>query len=248
MKIEQVTVQYGANIALNNVSIDVEPGSIHAIIGPNGAGKSTLFGAISGEHRVRSGRITVDGGADLTRLSVQARVREAGIVRSFQVARIFSGLTVRENFLVTLLSAQRRPMRFWRSASHYVKQSVVADAADRVRLSDSLEVRADQLAQGDRKRLEIGMALALGARVLLLDEPTAGMSSEETRETAETLASLWSQETLTILLTEHDLDLVFGLARRVTVLNRGQIFCTDAPEAVRANDEVRAMYMASNYE
>jgi branched-chain amino acid transport system ATP-binding protein len=244
LELEGVHKWYGANLALEDVTLQIPEGELHAIIGPNGAGKSTLFGVIAGEHLTEKGRV-VFGGRDVTRMSPPRRVA-AGMARAFQVARVFPALTVAQNLEVAVLAASHKGFVFWRSTRSCLDDGQLQAALDRVRLTRLAGRRARQLSQGDRKRLEIAMALALGARLLLLDEPTAGMSPEETDETVELVRSLWRDGGLTVLLTEHDMKVVFGLAQRITVLQQGRVLCTGDPREVARRPDVIEAYLGKD--
>ncbi|MCL6595902.1 MAG: ABC transporter ATP-binding protein [Firmicutes bacterium] len=241
LRLEGVTKRYGAHVVLDDVTLDVEPGTLHAIIGPNGAGKSTLFGVVSGEHTVARGRVLL-GGRDVTRVPAATRVG-MGVARAFQVARVFPDLTVADNVLVAVLASHRLTQVFWRRRVPERTEREARRALERMQLTALADRPARSLSQGDRKRLEIGMALALDARLLLLDEPTAGMSPEETAATTRLIREVWRETGVTVLLTEHDMQVVFDLAQRLTVLHRGRVLCTDVPERVRERPDVAEVYL-----
>ena len=234
--------RYGGNWALNGVDLDIEPGELRAVIGPNGAGKSTLFGAIAGEHRPTEGSVSMDG-EDITRLPAHRKARK-GVIRTFQVTRNFPEMTVRENVEIAVLNGQRQAWQMWRPIPKQVSDRAMERLGD-VNMQGMSNVKAGELSQGDRKRLEIAGALAMEPRVLLLDEPTAGMSPEETHRTTDLIEEVWEREGLTVLLTEHDIQMVFRLAANVTVLHRGQLLCTDTAEAIRERDDVREIYLGT---
>jgi branched-chain amino acid transport system ATP-binding protein len=237
--------RYGGNWALNGVDLDVEPGELRAVIGPNGAGKSTLFGSIAGEHRPTEGTVTMNG-EDITRLPAYRKARK-GVVRTFQVTRNFPEMTVRENVEIAVLTGQSQGWQMWRPIPAQVSERAMDRLGD-VNMQDLAAVKAGSLSQGDRKRLEIAGALAMDPQVLLLDEPTAGMSPEETHRTTDLIEEVWRREGLTVLLTEHDIQMVFRLAANVTVLHRGRLLCTDTAEAVRERDDVREIYLGTEEE
>lgn len=236
-------VSFGGNRALDGVELSIAAGEVHAVIGPNGAGKSTLFGALAGEHRLDAGAVRLDG-ADITRLSAQGRVRR-GIGRAFQVARVFPALSVTDNVSTAVLARRRRSAVFWTRgpvrAGHEEAQELLSELG----LGRLSNVLAGDLSQGDRKRLEIATVLALRPRVLLLDEPTAGMSPEETDSTVELVRGLWADHSLTVLITEHDMDVVFGIAQTVTVLHRGRVLCSGDPSSIRSREDVAEVYLGS---
>ncbi|MGH3274613.1 MAG: ABC transporter ATP-binding protein [Streptosporangiaceae bacterium] len=240
LEVRGISKKYGSNIALNDVSMSVDPQSVHAVIGPNGAGKSTLFGVIAGEYRCDTGEIRLNGKQLPKRTHECVR---AGVVKAFQVARIFSSMSVAENMELAVICAKGRERRFWYGARRAAARAEVLEQVERVGLGDQSRRLAATLAQGDRKRLEIGLALAAGASVVLLDEPTAGMSPEETNHTVELVRRLQAEQGVTVLITEHDMDVVYGLADRITVLHRGAVLMTGEPEAVRADKRVLEVYM-----
>ena len=241
LEVRGVEVRYGGVLALNDVSLTVPPGQLHAVIGPNGAGKSTLFGVISGEHRPVRGTVHL-GDHDVTGWPAHRRVH-AGLARAFQVARVFPRLTVLENALMAVLASRRLTKVFWRPAGDAESLRASRDALAAVGMGALEDRVAGQLAQGDRKRLEIGMALSLSARALLLDEPTAGMSPEETEATVDLVARLHKERGLTVLLTEHDMNVVFRLAEVLTVMHRGRLLVSGSPEDVRNRPEVAEIYL-----
>jgi branched-chain amino acid transport system ATP-binding protein len=244
VEVRNVVKRFAGNTALDDVELSVPAGQVHAVIGPNGAGKSTLFGVIAGEHRPDRGTVHV-AGRDVTSMSAHRRVK-AGVARAFQVARVFAEMTVEENVTVAVVAAHDTSRVFWSGRGLRRARRPVAEALDEMRLGDLRSRQARALSQGDRKRLEIAMALVLEPKLLLLDEPTAGMSPEETAATVELVHELWARTGLTVLLTEHDMQVVFGLAQQLTVLNRGSVLCTGAPGAVRERDDVREIYLGAS--
>ncbi|TAM86693.1 MAG: ATP-binding cassette domain-containing protein, partial [Jatrophihabitans sp.] len=204
LQLTGVVKRFGAHVVLDGVDLQVEQGTIHAVIGPNGAGKSTLFGVIAGEHRPDHGRVSIDGRA-ITRLGPSRRVR-LGVARAFQVAHVFPSLTVLDNVVSAALTTGRHAHRIWPSAAMRHAREQARATLEETGLTRLSGVRAHELSQGDRKRLEIAVTLQLRPRVLLLDEPTAGMSPEETAETVALVHDLWARSGLTVLLTEHDMS------------------------------------------
>lgn len=232
---------FDGNPALDDVTLEVAAGELHAVIGPNGAGKSTLFASLAGEFRLDRGHVYFDG-KDITRFSAPRRVR-LGIGRAFQVASVFPSLTVAENVAAGVLSSRHRTAVFWSSRALRRSRGEVERLLESMRLVPLADRPARDLSQGDRKRLEIAVVLALQPSVLLLDEPTAGMSPEETEATTQLVRELWAEHGMTVLLTEHDMDVVFGLAQKVTVLHRGHILCSGDPEEVRGRADVAEVYL-----
>ena len=244
VEVRNVVKRFAGNTALDDVELAVPTGQVHAVIGPNGAGKSTLFGVIAGEHRPDRGSVHV-AGRDVTSMSAHRRVK-AGVARAFQVARVFSEMTVEENVTAAVVAAHDTSRVFWSGRGLRRARQPVADALEQMGLADLRERQARALSQGDRKRLEIAMALVLEPKLLLLDEPTAGMSPEETAATLELVRELWTRTGLTVLLTEHDMQVVFGLAQQLTVLNRGHVLCTGDPGVVRERDDVKEIYLGAS--
>jgi branched-chain amino acid transport system ATP-binding protein len=236
---EALTKRFGALEAVRDVTLGVAPGARHAIIGPNGSGKTTLFNLLSGELRADRGRVLL-AGADVTSLSPDARAR-AGLTRSFQTNNLYPALSVRENLAVAATLALGRAPVFWRGLGgfHAVRQRVEEIAAA-VRLGDALDERVAALPYGTQRQLELGLALAIRPKVLLLDEPTAGMSTEETRAMTALLAAL--PRTVTLVVIEHDMGVVFDLAERITVLDYGRILAEGTPQQVRGSALVRERY------
>lgn len=245
VEVRGVVKRFAGTLALDDVSLTVRAGQLHAVIGPNGAGKSTLFGVIAGEYRPDRGTVHV-AGRDVTRVASHRRVR-AGVARAFQVARIFPDMTVRQNVAAAVVAANGSARVFWRGKPLQSASSAVNEALERLGLIAIGDQVARALSQGDRKRLEIAMALVLRPKLLLLDEPTAGMSPEETASTVELVRGLWSRGGLTVLLTEHDMQVVFDLAQQLTVLDRGHVLCSGNPAAVRERDDVKEIYLGRSH-
>lgn len=239
--VRNVVKRFAGNLALDDVDLIVPAGQIHAVIGPNGAGKSTLFGVIAGEHRPDRGSVHV-AGRDVTSMSAHRRVR-TGVARAFQVARVFPEMTVEENVTAAVVAAHNTSRVFWRGRGLRAAHEPVVAALEQMGLAELRSREARALSQGDRKRLEIAMALVLEPKLLLLDEPTAGMSPEETASTVTLVHELWTRTGLTVLLTEHDMQVVFDLAQQLTVLNRGHVLCTGDPASVRERQDVKEIYL-----
>jgi branched-chain amino acid transport system ATP-binding protein len=242
LELDNLTKRYGGLVAVNRVTMRVDVGEVRAVIGPNGAGKTSLFHLITGVVRATEGDVRFNGHS-LTGLSPH-RICQAGLSRTFQLTALFPEMTAREN---TRLSAQARLARRWQP---YGGGSVFAEAArrgdealERLGLSDVAGRPAGLLSHGDQRLLEVAMALAQRPRVLLLDEPTQGLSVEETQSAVETLSGLLADGQLTVLLVEHDMEVVFRLARKITVLHRGSVIADDVPEVVKADANVQAAYL-----
>lgn len=239
--VQSITKQFGGNTALNKVDLQIPASQIHAVIGPNGAGKSTLFAAIAGELKLDSGAILLDG-RDVTKMSPQRRVRH-GVGRAFQVARLFPTLSVRDNLVTAILSRDSKSLVFWSHRAVREARIEAEQLLEEIRMAEMSYREAGSLSQGDRKRLEIAMVLALQPQLLLLDEPTAGMSPDETEATAYLIRQLWTERALTVLITEHDMDVVFGLAQQVTVMFRGGVLCSGDPRTIREREDVAEVYL-----
>ena len=240
LTIEGLTKRFGGVIASDDIVLDVMQGELHAIIGPNGAGKTTLIGQLTGELSSNAGRIHFDG-ADITALPVYRR-SAMGLARSFQITSLFADFTALDNVALAVQAHAGHSFRFWRDARREEQLRAPARAAlDRVGLGKRAEVVVANLSHGEHRQLEIAMALATKPRMLLLDEPMAGMGPEESARMVATLREL--KRDLTILLIEHDMEAVFALADRITVLVYGRVIATGQPAAIRANPEVRTAYL-----
>jgi branched-chain amino acid transport system ATP-binding protein len=239
-----ISKSYGTFRVLKDVDLRVRRGATHAIIGPNGAGKTTLFRVLSGEAFAENGIIRY-GARDITAMSGWRRVR-MGIGRTFQVARIFRELSVLDNMLVAAEAFERNStglhLRLFAAGARAARERVVDALAD-VGLSSKADNPASSLSHGDKKRLELGMALVLRPELLMLDEPMAGMSPSERSASVELIARLKQQNDITLLLTEHDMNVVFKLATDLTVLNYGEIVASGEPSMVRRSPLVRELYL-----
>ena len=242
LELDGLTKRYGGLVAVNQVSMRVETGEVRAVIGPNGAGKTSLFHLITGVVRATEGEVRFDG-RKLTGLS-SYQICQAGLSRTFQLTSLFPEMTAREN---ARLSAQARLALRWQP---YGGAAVFAEAArrgdealERLGLTDVANRPAGLLSHGDQRLLEVAMALAQRPRILLLDEPTQGLSVEETLSAVDTLSGLLADGQLTVLLVEHDMEVVFRLAQKITVLHRGTVIADDVPEVVKADADVQAAYL-----
>lgn len=232
--------RFGGVIATDHVSLEIKRGELHALIGPNGAGKTTLIAQLTGQLRPDAGTMHF-AGRDITHLPTPARAR-LGLARSFQLTSVLQDFTALDNVALAVQAHQGHSFRFWKPARHDASLRHPAMAALReVGLSARAEVLAAQLSHGEQRQLEIAMALASDPSMLLLDEPTAGMGPDESARLVDYLKTLKGKRT--ILLVEHDMDVVFALADRITVLVYGRAIATDAPAAIHANTEVRQAYL-----
>jgi branched-chain amino acid transport system ATP-binding protein len=235
-----LTRRFGGLTAVNNVSLDLHVGEVHAVIGTNGAGKSTLINMLSGEIAASAGIIRLNG-QDVTRLSQPKRAR-AGIGRSYQRTTIFPGFTVLENCRLAAQAALQRPWALWEAAAHCAHSVDTArEVMEAAGISDAAHMQAGSLSHGKKRQLEIAMCLATRPKALLLDEPLAGMGAEETGRMLAMLERL--KQTHAVLLVEHDMDAVFRVAGRITVMVNGEVIASDAPDAIRGNAEVQLAYL-----
>jgi branched-chain amino acid transport system ATP-binding protein len=234
---------FGALLATDGVDLEVRAGETHAIIGPNGAGKTTLIGQLAGNLRPDSGRIRF-GGEDITRLSGPARSKK-GLARSFQITSIYRDFSALDNVALAVQAHAGHSFRFWKAARQDKALTDPAmQALTQVGLQNRAHVLAANLSHGEQRQLEIAMALAGAPRLLLLDEPVAGMGTEESQRMVNFLATLRGRQTM--VLVEHDMDAVFTLADRISVLVYGRIIATGAPAEIRANAEVRRAYLGED--
>ncbi|MGX7006099.1 ABC transporter ATP-binding protein [Caballeronia sp. KNU42] len=242
LRTESLVKRYGGILVTNDVSLGIDAGEIHAIIGPNGAGKTTLVSQLSGELAPSEGRI-IFCGEDVTSLPIYKRARR-GLLRSYQITSVFEAFTVKENAVLCAMGTTEHSFRFWRSMLDR-KQAVLAadealEAAGLARLAD---VPVAALGYGERRELELAMALAARPKLLLLDEPMAGMSPHESLAVVSLLRRLKGR--YSILLIEHDMDAVFALADRITVLANGKVICTGTPAEIRENPQIKDIYLGN---
>jgi branched-chain amino acid transport system ATP-binding protein len=240
LRIESLSKRFGGVIASDAISLDVPQGELHAIIGPNGAGKTTLITQLIGELRSDTGRVRF-AGEDITDLPTWRR-SQLGLARSFQITSLFLDFTAIDNVALAVQAHSGHSFRFWRDARKDASlRKPAAAALARVGLADRADVPVASLSHGEHRQLELAMALATNPRMLLLDEPMAGMGPEQTARMVEMLRALKGE--LTILLIEHDMEAVFALADRLTCMVYGRVIATGAPEAIRNNAEVRQAYL-----
>ncbi len=243
LKVEGLIKHFGGVHAIDNIDFDIELGEIHAVIGPNGAGKTTFVAQLSGLLAPDAGSIVFDG-HDITGLNAPQR-SHLGLARSFQITSIFRNFTALENVALSIQAHAGHSFRFWRAA---MSDPELVDPArallDEIGLGARAGILASNLAHGEQRQLEIAMALATGPKLLLLDEPTAGMGPDDSERIRGFLAGL--KGTYSMLLIEHDMDTVFALADRITVLVYGKAIATGTPEEIRGNDEVRSAYLGED--
>lgn len=240
LQVASITKAFAGFVAVKNVSLEVERGEIHAVIGPNGAGKSTLFNLITGHLPIDSGTVHFEG-ERIDGLPPHAIVRR-GIGRSFQRINVFPRLTVIDNVQTAVVAEAGHEMTFWRLLGNGGLDKSQA-LLETVGLSEDADRIAGQLSYGKQKQLELALALAAEPRILLLDEPTAGMSPAETEASIALVARIVERSGMTLLFTEHDMTVVFGIAHRISVLHHGEILATGTPAEIRADPKVQEVYL-----
>ena len=243
LKVEHLNKAFGGLLATCDVSYEMQTGELSAIIGPNGAGKSTFFNLLTGYHKADSGRVFFKG-KDITNQPPH-RIARLGIARAFQVSNIYLALTTYENVRQAVLARQKKTLNFFTPAQRLAKEETL-ELLDVTGLAQHADRVAGNLSQGDKKRLELAIALGSKPELLFLDEPTAGMSGEETHETMNLIKRLNQEMSLTILFTEHDMSVVFGYAKRLTVLHQGAIIAEGSPEEVRSNETAQKIYLGED--
>ncbi len=243
LELRNVSKRFGGLVATDEVTLELKPGEVHALIGPNGAGKTTLIGQISGSLGSDGGAILFEG-RDITRATQHARVR-AGLARSYQITSMFKRFTVLDNLALAVQARSGSSFSFWRPVS---EEAPLFDEARMIAGEIGLAGReaavAAALAHGEQRALEVGLALATRPRLVLLDEPMAGMGPEESENMIARLERIRAR--ITVLLVEHDMDAVFRLADRVSVLVSGRVIASGAPAAIRAHPEVRKAYLGED--
>jgi branched-chain amino acid transport system ATP-binding protein len=245
LEVRNVSKRFGSLAAVRDVSLSVEKGELRAIIGPNGAGKTTFFNLISGFFPPSTGTIVFDG-RDITAVSAHRRVA-AGIARTFQITEIFPELTVFENLRISAEVTAGFRLRTWMSRAETMQvRARVEQTLDVAGLSAKGDRLVGELSHGDQRVAELAMALALEPRLLLLDEPTVGMGERETDEITQLIRRLHEGRDMTIVLIEHDMRVVFGLADRITVLDRGSLLAEGTPHEIASNEAVQAAYLGES--
>ena len=241
--VDSLVKSFGGLLAIDDLSFQVKEGEIHAVIGPNGAGKTTLISQLSGEIKSDSGTVLFDG-INISGMDVHLR-SSLGLARSFQITNIFLDLTAHDNVSLAVQAHASHSFKFWKDArkDHEIRQPALK-FLKQVGLENRAEVVAGKLSHGEHRQLEIAMALATRPKLLLLDEPMAGMGQKESLSMVEIIRELKGK--LTILLIEHDMDVVFTLADKITVLLNGRCIATDSPEIIRKNPEVKKAYLGED--
>ena len=239
LSLKGLSKRFGGVVAVDRVTLEVRAGEVHGLIGPNGAGKTTLIHQVSGSLPADTGEILFEH-RDITRLAAHQRVR-GGLARSYQVTSLFRRFSVLDNLALAVQARSGSSFSFWRPvAAERALFDEARDIAARINLK-RVDVPAASLSHGEQRALEVGLALATRPKLLLLDEPMAGMGPEESKRMIDLVRRV--RETVTLLLVEHDMDAVFRLADRISVMVNGRLIATGAPEAIRRNDEVRKAYL-----
>ncbi len=244
LTLQNVSRRFGALTALNNISLAVDPGELRAVIGPNGAGKTTLFNLISGFFPPSDGSIIFDG-KPITKVNPASLVK-MGIIRTFQITEIFLDLTVYENLRVAVETAFGINLRPWIGAGKRREvESRVEELMEIVNIASKADRVAGELSHGDQRVVEVGIALSRQPKLLLLDEPTAGMGDEETNHMTDLIRKLNKVQKITMLFIEHDMNIVFGVADRITVLDNGTMLAEGNAQEIAANPRVQAAYLGA---
>jgi len=239
--------EFGGLVAVDNVSIQIERGSTHSIIGPNGAGKTTFFNLLTGKYRPTRGTVFYKGG-DITRLPIHRRAH-VGIGRSFQITNIFPNLTVLENVRLAVQALGGVSFQFWRRADSfdsYIRRAL--DILERLGLGDIAVMPANVLPHGGKRKLELAILLAADPELLLLDEPTAGMASEQVPELMKIIAEISSTGNRTIVMVEHNMNVVMGISDHITVMNAGRVLTEGTPSEIAADKIVQNVYLGGLYD
>ncbi len=240
LTVENIKKSFDGFVAVNEVSLSVKKGEICSIIGPNGAGKTTLFNLITGHIPADSGRVTFKG-IDISKMPPH-KICRLGMGRSFQRTNIFPRLTVFQNIQAALVAHRGMGLNFFKMVDPLFRQET-AEILERVGLKEFSETMSGSLSYGYQKQLELGIALASNPELLLLDEPTAGMSAQETRQTIALIEKISREKGLTLLFTEHDMEVVFSIAERILVLHQGKLIAEGTPEEIKQNKEVQKVYL-----
>ena len=241
LKINNLKKSFGGIVATDNVNLELEKQTINAIIGPNGAGKTTLFNLITGKLKSDSGSIFIEN-REITNLD-ETETTHIGIARAFQITNIFPNLTVYESIKLALLSKKNELNNMW---TRFKDHKVNSDADDIMKLAGLIKSKntvSSELSHGDQKLLDIALALCLKPKLLLLDEPTAGMGPEERWKMIDRIKELWKKTKITIVFIEHDMDIVFGIAQKIFVLQQGAILAEGNPQEIKKNQKVIKAYL-----
>ena len=247
LEAHEIRKQFGALVAVDDVSLAVEEGTLHSIIGPNGAGKTTLFNLVSGTLKPSSGRVVFKG-SDITDLPMHQTIHR-GIGRSFQITNIFPNLTIFENIRLAAQALGNDSFRIFRSHRSYPTYTErTEEVLHQVGLTTKAALPARTLPHGDQRKLELGMILAPDPEVLMLDEPTAGMASEQVPELLALISSIQSAGNKTVVLVEHNMNVVMRVSDRITVMHQGRVLAEGTPAEISANRDVQTAYLGTLYD
>ncbi|KZY34503.1 ABC transporter ATP-binding protein [Roseovarius sp. HI0049] len=247
LEVKNVNKRFGGLQALGDVNLSVEENSVHAIIGPNGAGKSTLLNCLIGKLIPDTGSVMFDGQSVLGRKPYE--INQMGISRVFQTPEIFSDLTVLENMMIPIFATRDGAFRMHAIEKTENEKDIIAQAEEmleNLNLAEQRHTKAASMSRGNKRRLEIGMCLAQNPRLLLLDEPTAGMARADTNNTIDLLKQISDERDITIAIIEHDMHVVFSLAERITVLAQGTPLVEDTPDKIKGHPKVREAYLGES--
>lgn len=240
LELDELTKRFGELAAVKNVTCTVNHGDLTALIGPNGAGKTTMYNLMTGVLSPTSGIVRFEG-EDVTDIKPHERVRR-GLGRSYQITNIFEGLSVRRNIRASAIARSSKRWSLLGSTNESI-ESETDRILELVGLNDIEKMECTELSYGDKRRVEIGVTLATDPNLILLDEPTAGMTPTETEKMVELIENLNEQTEMTFLITEHDIDIIFSIAARILVLNRGEIIADGTPSEIRQNERVQSAYL-----
>lgn len=246
LNIENLNKSFGGVVATNNVSINFSEGSLSSIIGPNGAGKTTLFNLITGKIKSDSGKVSIED-QDVTNFSARDIVLK-GLGRAFQIANIFPTLTVKESLMASLMSKNKDSEKLF---NPFFSQRLEDEAEDLIEILEMKHISntiCSSISHGDQKVLDIGLALSLDPKILMLDEPTAGMGPEERWKMVDTIERLWKLKKLTLIFIEHDMDIVFKISQKIHVLRYGALIASGNPNEIKNNEEVINAYLGEDFE
>ncbi len=246
LSISNLSKSFGGVVATNNVTLEFPEGSLSSIIGPNGAGKTTLFNLITGKLKVDSGKVKLED-EDITNLSTRNIVLK-GISRAFQISNIFPSLTVKESLMSSLMSKNNQAEKLFIPFHSKALEEEAEELLEILEMKSLSNVICSNISHGDQKVLDIGLALSLDPKILMLDEPTAGMGPEERWKMVETIERLWKLKKLTLIFIEHDMDIVFKISQRIHVLRYGSLLASGSPQEIKNNEEVINAYLGEDFE
>ena len=237
---------FGGVVATNNVTLEFPKGSLSSIIGPNGAGKTTLFNLITGKLKVDSGEVKLED-ENITNLSTRNIVQK-GISRAFQISNIFPSLTVKESLMSSLMSKNNNSEKLFNPFYSKVLEDEAEELLEILEMKNLSNTICSNISHGDQKVLDIGLALSLDPKILMLDEPTAGMGPEERWKMVETIERLWKLKNLTLIFIEHDMDIVFKISQKIHVLRYGSLIASGSPKEIKNNEEVINAYLGEDFD